>query len=69
MSIHLPWMWVNKLLLANLKLIVGGVINGILLGAVCYYPIKLSIEAYKNKRREKRKLRHSTRLDTRPAAE
>lgn len=65
MSIHLPWMWVNELLLTNLKLIVGGVIDGVLLGVICFFPIRMSLNAYKNKRREKRRLRHSGRSETR----
>lgn len=48
--------WANHLLLANLKLIVGGIIDGALLGLLCYYPIKTSINGFKAKRREKRKI-------------
>lgn len=55
--------WMNKLLLANLKLIVGGMINGVILGILCYYPIKISVNAFKSRRKEKRK-KNRARLDT-----
>ncbi|MFD0673147.1 DUF2062 domain-containing protein [Cohnella sp. GCM10027633] len=48
--------WMNRLLLTNLKLIVGGMIDGIILGIICYFPIKMSINAFKARRKEKRKL-------------
>lgn len=58
LAIHLAFVpeWVNRLLLTNLKLIVGGVIDGALLGLLCYWPIRMSIDAFKNKRKDKRKL-------------
>jgi len=66
LSIHLPVVpeWFNHLLLSNLKLIVGGMVNGAILGLLCYFPIKYSLNAYKAKRKEKRKIKH-TILDTR----
>jgi uncharacterized protein len=65
LSIHLSFLpeWFNHLLLTNLKLIVGGIIDGILLGLICYFPIKLSIESFKTKRKEKRK-QNRIRLET-----
>lgn len=48
--------WVNHLLVENVKLIVGGMIDGAILGLLCYFPIRISINAFKNKRKEKRRL-------------
>jgi len=70
MSIHLPVVpeWLNRLLLANLKLIVGGMVDGAILGLLCYFPIKISLNLYKAKRRERRKLSRS-RLEAKAVAE
>jgi uncharacterized protein (DUF2062 family) len=48
--------WINHALLLNLKLIIGGIIDGAILGLLFYFPIRYSINAYKRKRREKRRL-------------
>ncbi|MFC5530128.1 DUF2062 domain-containing protein [Cohnella yongneupensis] len=58
LSFHYSFLpeWVNNLLLENLKLIVGGIIDGALLGLLCYFPIKMSINGFKAKRKEKRRL-------------
>lgn len=48
--------WINHILLLNLKLIVGGIIDGAILGLLFYFPIRYSVEAFKRKRREKRRL-------------
>jgi len=58
LSIHIPIVpeWLNHLLLTNLKLIVGGMVDGALLGLLCYFPIRYSLNAYKAKRKDKRKL-------------
>jgi uncharacterized protein (DUF2062 family) len=58
-TVHLPFLyeWVNRTLTTSLKLIVGGMIDGALLGALFYYPIKMSLDALKAKRREKRRLK------------
>ncbi|MFC6550936.1 DUF2062 domain-containing protein [Cohnella cellulosilytica] len=58
LSIHLPLVpeWINRLLLTNLKLIVGGAVDGVLLGLLCYFPIRYSLNVYKARRRDKRKL-------------
>ncbi|WP_211246743.1 DUF2062 domain-containing protein [Cohnella pontilimi] len=58
-TLHIPFLydWVNRVLSASLKLIVGGMINGTILGALLYFPIKISLEKYQEKRREKRRLR------------
>jgi uncharacterized protein len=68
--VHIPFLyhWVNRLISASLKLIIGGMINGAILGALLYFPIKISLEKYKNRRREKRKLKKRARLET-PIAE
>ncbi|WP_027085566.1 DUF2062 domain-containing protein [Cohnella panacarvi] len=47
--------WANKLLLKDLRLTVGGMIVGALLGVLCYYPVKFSVNAFKSKRKEKRR--------------
>ncbi|KIL35999.1 hypothetical protein SD71_11790 [Cohnella kolymensis] len=62
LSFHLSFVpeWVDRLLLANVKLIVGGMIDGVALGILFYFPIKYSINAFKNKRRDKRKQRRAT---------
>lgn len=65
MKIHVPFGpdWFAKkldhILLVNLKLIVGGVIDGIILGFIFYFPVKYCIQAVANRRKEKRKLRRS----------
>lgn len=58
LSIHLPIVpeWINHLLLTNLKLIVGGMVDGALLGLLCFFLIRYSLNAYKAKRKDKRKL-------------
>lgn len=58
LSFHLPIFpeWFNHLLLTNLKLIVGGMVDGAILGMICYFPIKMSLNAYKLKRKDKRKM-------------
>lgn len=60
--VHIPFLydWVNRTLTTSLKLIVGGMIDGALLGALLYFPIRMSLEAFRNKRREKRRLRART---------
>jgi uncharacterized protein (DUF2062 family) len=67
-TLHIPFLyeWVNRVLSTSLKLIIGGIINGTVLGVLFYFPIKLSLETYKNKRREKRRLRRA-RLEPRTA--
>ncbi|WEK55234.1 MAG: DUF2062 domain-containing protein [Candidatus Cohnella colombiensis] len=64
-SINLPFLSdrINYLLLTNLKLIVGGMINGVILGIICYFPIKWSINAFKANRKEKRRLKHAAALE------
>jgi uncharacterized protein (DUF2062 family) len=48
---------INRLLSFDIKLLVGGIIDGIILGALFYFPIRYSINTFKEKRREKRRLR------------
>jgi uncharacterized protein len=62
LSFHLSFVpeWVNRLLLTNLKLIVGGMIDGFLLGVLLYFPIKYTVNAFKEKRRNKRKQRRAS---------
>jgi uncharacterized protein (DUF2062 family) len=61
LTFHLPIVpdWFDNLLVTNLKLIVGGIVDGVILGIICYFPIKYSINAYKAKRKDKRKLNRS----------
>jgi uncharacterized protein (DUF2062 family) len=61
LTLHIPFIypWVNRLLVTNLKLIIGGVIDGILLGLLTYYPIRFAIQTFKTKRRDKRKLKRA----------
>lgn len=70
LSFHLPVVpeWFNHLLLTNLKLIVGGMVDGAILGMICYYPIKYSLNTFKAKRKEKRKVSRE-RLEAKPAIE
>ncbi|QMV43508.1 DUF2062 domain-containing protein [Cohnella cholangitidis] len=58
LSFHIPVVpeWFNHLLLTNLKLIVGGMVDGAILGMLCYFPIKYSLDTYKAKRKDKKKL-------------
>ncbi|MDF2959802.1 MAG: hypothetical protein K0S39_1537 [Paenibacillus sp.] len=49
--------WIDVFIKSNLKLFVGGVIDGILLGMLFYYPVKWGLEYYGEKRKEKRKQR------------
>ncbi|MGG1312550.1 MULTISPECIES: DUF2062 domain-containing protein [Cohnella] len=58
-NVHVSFLpeWANHLLLINLKLIVGGMIDGAILAAVCYFPIRYSVNAFKAKRKERRKSR------------
>ncbi|CAM3837708.1 DUF2062 domain-containing protein [Cohnella lubricantis] len=51
--------YINHFLLMNLKLIVGGVIDGAILALLCYFPIRYSINVFKRNRREKRRLQRA----------
>lgn len=66
LSFHISFLSerINHLLLMNLKLIVGGMVDGVILGVLLYFPIKYSINAYKAKRMEKRKMSRA-RLEAR----
>ncbi|REE56338.1 hypothetical protein A8990_16310 [Paenibacillus taihuensis] len=60
--------WLDHLLYMNLKLIVGGIIDGVILGALFYFPVKLTLQYMANKRKEKRKLRRSA-VEAKPVTE
>lgn len=60
--------WMNELLLVNLKLIVGGVINGVILGSLLYFPVRMMIAFFADKRKEKRKKKRSAVM-AKPLAE
>lgn len=64
-SVHVSFLphAVNKFLLLNLQLIVGGIIDGAILGLLVYFPIRYSVNTFKRKRREKRKLLRAARVD------
>ncbi|MCR8633385.1 MULTISPECIES: DUF2062 domain-containing protein [Paenibacillus] len=49
--------WMDVFIKSNLKLFVGGLIDGLLLGLLFYFPIKWGLEYYHEKRKEKRKNR------------
>ncbi|QHW30692.1 DUF2062 domain-containing protein [Paenibacillus rhizovicinus] len=70
MRVHIPFLphWLNHALLVNLKLIVGGVIDGFVLGAIFYFPVRIMIKYVADKRKEKRKLRRSA-IEAKPLAE
>lgn len=57
--VHVPYVpdWINNLIILNLKLIVGGVVDGIVLGLIFYLPMKWLIDYVTNKRMEKRRIR------------
>lgn len=54
--------WLDMFIRSNLKLFVGGVIVGIVLGLLAYFPIKWGLEFYDAKRKEKRKKRKAQLL-------
>lgn len=56
---HIPYAphWLDHALLVNMKLIVGGAIDGLLLGFLLYFPVRFGIHYMAEKRKEKRKLK------------
>ncbi|WP_308638601.1 DUF2062 domain-containing protein [Paenibacillus silvisoli] len=60
--------WLDHMLLVNLKLIVGGIIDGMVLGALFYFPVKMTLRYVANKRKEKRKLRRVA-IEVKPVTE
>jgi uncharacterized protein len=61
LRVHIPFLphFVNKFITINLKLIVGGSINGIILGLLFYFPVKYGIAFFTERRRKKRKSKRS----------
>lgn len=55
--IHFLPDFVEKVLLINMKLIVGGVVDGAILGILAYFPIVFLLKLYTDKRKEKRRLK------------
>lgn len=49
--------WLDTFIRFNLKLFVGGVIDGALLGFIFFFPIKWLLEWYDHKRKDKRRRR------------
>lgn len=53
--------WLEKIIKPTLDLIIGGMINGALLGLVTFFPLWLLLEWYADKRKERRKRRAASR--------
>ncbi|SDX21703.1 DUF2062 domain-containing protein [Paenibacillus sp. CF384] len=68
-SVPLAPEWLDHMLLVNLKLIVGGIIDGMVLGALFYFPVKMTLQYVANKRKEKRKLRRLSVVEVKPVTE
>lgn len=49
--------WLSKLIHYYIKLFVGGIVVGVALGLLFYFPVKWVLEYYTHKRKEKRRLR------------
>lgn len=49
--------WIERLLFMNLRLIVGGMIVGTILGIVLYFPLKWMLDMYTVRRKERRRQR------------
>ncbi|MFD2613661.1 DUF2062 domain-containing protein [Paenibacillus gansuensis] len=56
--------WIEKLLFVNLKLIVGGMIVGAVMGILLYFPVRWLLQYFTHRRKEKRKHRKATVLMT-----
>ncbi|GFN31630.1 DUF2062 domain-containing protein [Paenibacillus xylaniclasticus] len=61
--------FVNKFIEYNLKLIVGGFINGTLLGILFYFPVRYGIAFFTERRRKKRKLKRKDTPTANPVTE
>ena len=48
--------WLSKLIRYEIKLFVGGIVVGVALGLLFYFPVKWILEYYTHKRKEKRRL-------------
>lgn len=48
--------WIEKALYMNAKLIAGGMIDGIILGVLAYYPVKYALELFRRRRAERKRL-------------
>lgn len=59
LAVHIAYVpdWFNSFMTYNLKLIVGGIVDGAALGIILYLPMKWSIDYVRTKRKEKRRLR------------
>ncbi|WP_306277258.1 DUF2062 domain-containing protein [Paenibacillus sp. Pae15] len=56
--------WLNTFLRLNMKLLVGGIINGAVLGLLVFYPVKWMLEWVDGKRKEKRRRRKEQLLSS-----
>ena len=61
LTFHIPFVGaeVNHFLLLNVKLIVGGAIDGLWMGVLIYFPVRSLLRYFTSKRKEKRKLRRA----------
>jgi uncharacterized protein (DUF2062 family) len=55
---HLPHL-LSNIIRRGLDLIIGGMVVGAVLALVVYFPVKLLLEYHTNRRKEKRRIRHS----------
>ncbi|MDB5054680.1 MAG: hypothetical protein JWM44_2730 [Bacilli bacterium] len=56
-DIHFHHAWLEVVVKKEIYLIAGGIINGLLLGLILYFPVKLLLELYATRRKDKRKKR------------
>ncbi len=62
---HLKFLphWLFQFFLhGSLKLIVGGMIDGVILGLLFYFPVRYLLKIYEAKRKEKRRVRKAQLL-------
>lgn len=71
LHVHISFLphFINRFIGYNLKLIVGGLINGILLGILFYFPVKLGISFFAERRRKNRKSKRNDPQSANPVAE
>ena len=53
---HLPHM-LSNIIRSGLDLIVGGMVVGLILGVIAYFPVVLLLKYHTNRRKEKRRIR------------
>lgn len=67
-SQHLGFLpgWLESIIKGALDLVIGGMINGAVLGIVFYFPLWLLLDWFARKRREKRKQRKAVHVNLQP---